>query len=235
MHFCFIWISEVNSKCSGNISTHFAWDMLVSNFANFGQRKCTLFCLYHCSGISLIWRYERWSCSLLNGSALTTLTHHSGHSCHSWHWHSSPPLIPPNLIPHPSSHVPSLSPQLLPLTPLFSSLNPHPKLFILCPSYIPSHLLPFIPHHSPLTIYNSSLTLHLSSLNYCPSSLSPSPYNPLSSSPVLGTCATFSATLPLVQTKKGGTHRGGAKVIKGAVAVAQEKNGANSCHICAIC
>ena len=32
------------------------------------------------------------------------------------------------------------------------------------------------------------------------------------SPPVLGTCATFSATAPLARTEKGGARRGGAKV-----------------------
>ena len=40
---------------------------------------------------------------------------------------------------------------------------------------------------------------------------------------MLGTCATFSATAPLVRTKKGGARRGGAKVKNnGAAAVAQK-------------
>ena len=44
---------------------------------------------------------------------------------------------------------------------------------------------------------------------------------------MLGTCATFSATAKLAQTKKGGARRSGAKVKNnGAVAVAR-KNGAN--------
>ena len=48
--------------------------------------------------------------------------------------------------------------------------------------------------------------------------------------PVLGTCAIFSATEVLAQTKTGGTRRGGAKVKNnGAVAVAR-KNGDNSRH-----
>ena len=33
-----------------------------------------------------------------------------------------------------------------------------------------------------------------------------------SKAPVLGTCATFSTTAPLVETKKGGARCGGAKV-----------------------
>ena len=42
--------------------------------------------------------------------------------------------------------------------------------------------------------------------------------------PVLGTCAIFSATEVLAQTKTGGTRRGGAKVKNyGAVAVARKK------------
>ena len=42
--------------------------------------------------------------------------------------------------------------------------------------------------------------------------------------PVLGTCATFSATAPLAQTKKGGARRSGAKVKNdGAVAVVRKK------------
>ena len=40
---------------------------------------------------------------------------------------------------------------------------------------------------------------------------------------VLGTCATFSATAPLVETEKGGARRGGTEAKNnGAVAVAQK-------------
>ena len=39
---------------------------------------------------------------------------------------------------------------------------------------------------------------------------------------MLGTCTIFSATAPLVQTKKGGARPGGAKVKNGIVAVAQK-------------
>ena len=40
----------------------------------------------------------------------------------------------------------------------------------------------------------------------------------------MGTCATFSATVPLARTGKGGARRGGAKVKNnGAVAVARKK------------
>ena len=42
--------------------------------------------------------------------------------------------------------------------------------------------------------------------------------------PVLGTCATFSATGPLVRSEKGGARRSGTKVKNnGAVAVARKK------------
>ena len=39
---------------------------------------------------------------------------------------------------------------------------------------------------------------------------------------MLDTCAIFSATAPLAQTKKGGARPGGAKVKNGMVAVAQK-------------
>ena len=52
---------------------------------------------------------------------------------------------------------------------------------------------------------------------------------------MLGTCATFSATAPLAQTKKGGAYRGGANLKNnGVVAVAWKKDGANSRHFRAI-
>ena len=42
--------------------------------------------------------------------------------------------------------------------------------------------------------------------------------------PVLGTCATFSATAPLARSEKGGARRSGTKVKNnGAVAVARKK------------
>ena len=47
---------------------------------------------------------------------------------------------------------------------------------------------------------------------------------------MLGICATFSATTPLAQTKKGGARRGGAKAKNGLVAVAPRKNDAYSRH-----
>ena len=48
---------------------------------------------------------------------------------------------------------------------------------------------------------------------------------------VLGTCATFSATVLLAQTEKGGASRGGAKVkFNGAEAVTRKNIGNNSRH-----
>ena len=52
---------------------------------------------------------------------------------------------------------------------------------------------------------------------------------------MLGTCATFSANVPLALTKKGCAHRDGAKVIKyDTMAVGREKNSENSRHFHAI-
>ena len=59
--------------------------------------------------------------------------------------------------------------------------------------------------------------------------------NKYSLNPVLGTCATFSATAPLARTEKGVARHGGAKAKNnGALAVARKENGANSSHFRAI-